>query len=66
MLTSKEKEQCDSDNEKNLTNLLMFAVLSKIPDFFKADENNKRTVAINKILASHGNKEIIKIMREIA
>ena len=49
--------------ENNLPNVLIFAVLSKITEFFKDDKNNKRTVTINKMLASHGNKEIITMMR---
>ena len=60
----KAKEQHASDNGKNLPNLLMFAVLSKISDYFKADENKKHTVIIKKILMSHRNEEIIKIIRD--
>ena len=46
MFMSKAKEQQASDNGKILPNLLMFAVISKMSDYWKANESKKHTVAI--------------------
>ena len=39
-------------------------IIQTLSTFFKADENNKHAVTINKTIVSHGNEAIIKMIRD--